>query len=211
MSRSMSVLQMGVSDNAHGLYYDMGLIGTTFVEIQGQCCASPTPHCSYDSWPCLSLDTIEEELTLPHHRKGAKPPALERNGPTPHHRHMKAVADGMSLGDLALPLTWWDCPGLTSSATIQIQILSLGLAHPFYDLLECVKGLVLWNNICRISKTWSNIRWQRGLEPDQWLTSPNVLEVSDHSSQCHCDERRGIGKTEWQGLFLLFVCLFCFN
>lgn len=38
----------------------------------------------------------------------------------------------------------------------QTHILGLGLAHsniyPIYDLLECLKELVLWNHSCRISK-----------------------------------------------------------
>lgn len=61
MSRSMCLQKMGISDNAHGLKYDMGVIGTIFVEIEGSGCASPTPHYSYNSWHCLSLDTIAGE------------------------------------------------------------------------------------------------------------------------------------------------------
>ena len=47
-----------------------------------------------------------------------------------------------------------------SSATTQTHILGLGLAHsiiyPIFDLLECVKGLVLWNKNPRISMTRDN-------------------------------------------------------
>ena len=45
---------------------------------------------------------------------------------------------------------WSLCRRLTSSATTQVHILDLDLAHPniypILDLLESVKGLVLWNH-----------------------------------------------------------------
>lgn len=53
---------------------------------------------------------------------------------------------------------WCDDWGLWNST--QTYILGLGLAHPIifpiYDLLECVKGLVLQNNSWRISMTRGN-------------------------------------------------------
>lgn len=46
--------------------------------------------------------------------------------------------------------------------SIQAHIQSFELAHPniytIYDLLECVKGLILWNQSRKISMTWSNSR-----------------------------------------------------
>ncbi|KAL6035433.1 hypothetical protein STEG23_001178 [Scotinomys teguina] len=92
----------------------------------------------------------------------------------------------MDMEELALPPhlkgpSQWSGP--TNSATTQTYTLSLEIAHPniypIYDLLECVKGLFLWNNNHRISMTQGNSRISerslcegddecaRGLEPDQ--------------------------------------------
>lgn len=180
---------------------------------------SPTPNCSKDSWPCLSLETIEGELTPPHHGKGVMPMTLERNGPTPHQRHEKAVADGMGLGDLALPLTWLGCHRLISSATIQIHILNLGMAHPniypVYGLLKCVKGLVLWKNIHNISRAWGN----RSISKRSFSVGPVMIGCQTNDSLQWTFRgwntiapnvtimNRGIWKTEKQVEFWLFICL----
>ena len=49
---------------------------------------------------------------------------------------------------------------MTSSATTQTYILGLGLVYiyPLFDLLECTKGLVLWNNNLIISMTLGDRR-----------------------------------------------------
>lgn len=56
---------------------------------------------------------------------------------------------------------------LTISATTWTQIHGSELAHfntfPMYDLLEHVKGLVLWNHSRRISKTQGNSRISESL------------------------------------------------
>lgn len=91
---------------------------------------------------------------------------------------------------LAPALTWeeWSWrSGWINSAVIHARIQDLELSHPNiypnYDLLECGKGLILWNHSFRISMTWGNIRitnrnvgfhyWSctkaKGLEPDQQL------------------------------------------
>ena len=46
--------------------------------------------------------------------------------------------------------------GLTNSATTQTQVHPN--TYPIYDLLDCVKGLVLQNQSCKISTTRGNNR-----------------------------------------------------
>lgn len=50
--------------------------------------------------------------------------------------------------------------GWPRPTTHQVHIHSFELAHPntcpIYDLLESVKGSVLWSHSCRISMTWGN-------------------------------------------------------
>ena len=76
----------------------------------------------------------------------------------------------VALGGLARAVLesspWWcgcrRAGRLTNSATIQAQIQGFELAHPniypIYELLECMKGLVLQIQNYRISMTQGNNR-----------------------------------------------------
>lgn len=67
--------------------------------------------------------------------------------------------------------------------------------YPIYDLLECVKELVLQNNNYRISMTQGNSRISersvgegpvtvcRGPEPDQWLVAMSICDGTDWTLQ----------------------------
>ena len=64
---------------------------------------------------------------------------------------------GSSAGELVRCCGYKKVGGLINSATFQAQIQGFELAHPniypIYELLECVKGLVLQNQSCRTSVT----------------------------------------------------------
>lgn len=87
--------------------------------------------------------------------------ALERTCPTFHQG---------SVGEMTPPLKQWGSDwlgcrrvdGLTNSDTTQVQIQGFELVHayifPIYELLEYMKGLVLQNEICRISITQGSNR-----------------------------------------------------
>lgn len=113
------------------------------------------------------------ELTLPF------------TGPTSYHGCSRADPDGEGPGEQALLLAWggaFSAEALNDQFSyIQAHIQSFELAHPNI-LLEYVKGLILWNQSCKISMTWGNSRISerrfgegsiddvleaRGLEPDQ--------------------------------------------
>ena len=67
----------------------------------------------------------------------------------------------MDILKLTLPPTrgrWPQGPKLNISAFTQAHIQGFGLIHykiyPVYIPLERMKGLILWNDICRIFMTW---------------------------------------------------------
>lgn len=87
-------------------------------------------------------------------------PALQRDSP-PLTMSGRNHLDEMDIVELTLPLTrgrWPQGPRLNSSAVTQAHIQGFGLDHhkiyPIYIPLEHMKGLVLWNDLCRISMTW---------------------------------------------------------
>ena len=48
---------------------------------------------------------------------------------------------------------------MTNSATAQTQIQSFELAHPnIYELVRCMKNLVLYIQMCRNYMAWGNNR-----------------------------------------------------
>lgn len=108
------------------------------------------------------------------------PPLLGKAGPTPHHRH---GSTGHSP-DIGGPSTLSEQP---SYHQIYIQGFEWALSniYPIYDLLECMKGLVLWNLRHRISITGVISRmFKRSFSEGPVLTmyqKPEELNLDNHT------------------------------